>query len=44
MSITAGLTAAKASLELTTKLMDLLNRPEIDVADVRAKTHEMLIW
>jgi hypothetical protein len=43
MSIIAGMTAAKASLELTTKLMDLLNRPEIDVVDVRAKVHEMLI-
>jgi hypothetical protein len=43
MSIIAGVTAAKASLELTTKLMDLLNRPSVDVAEVRGQVHEMLI-
>ena len=43
MSILAGITAAKASLELTTKVMDLLNRPQVDVVDVKAKVHEMLI-
>jgi hypothetical protein len=40
MSITAGITAAKASLDLTKVLMDLLNRPNIDPVDVRGKVHE----
>jgi hypothetical protein len=43
MTITAGITAAKASLELATKLIDLINRPQIDMVDVRNKIHEMLI-
>jgi hypothetical protein len=44
MSITAGTAAAaKASLEVAKILSDRLNRPDIDVADVRAKVHEMLI-
>jgi len=43
MSIAAGITAAKASLELSTKLMDLLNHPNVDVVEVRGKVHEMLI-
>jgi hypothetical protein len=43
MSITAGITAAKASLDLTKVLMDLLNRPNIDPVDVRGKVHELLI-
>ena len=43
MSVVAGITAAKASLELTTKILDLVNRPQIDAADVRGKVHEMLI-
>ncbi|MEI9974285.1 MAG: hypothetical protein WDO73_20890 [Ignavibacteriota bacterium] len=42
MSIAAGITPAKASLELA-KLIGKLNHPNIDVADVRAKVHEMLI-
>ena len=43
MQIAAGITAAKAALDLTTKLTDALNRPNIDPEDVKAKLHEMLI-
>jgi hypothetical protein len=43
MSITAGLTATKATLELTKIITDLVKRPDIDVAGVHAKLHEMLI-
>ena len=43
MSVTAGVTAVKASLELAKILSDRLNRPDVDVADVRSKVHEMLI-
>jgi hypothetical protein len=43
MSIASGIAAAKASLEVVKLLSDRLNRPDIDVADVRAKVHEMLI-
>ena len=43
MSIAAGISAAKASLELAKLLSDRLSQPDIDVADVRAKVHEMLI-
>ena len=43
MGILEGLNAVKASVELTKILSDRLNRPEIDVADVRAKVHETLI-
>jgi polyhydroxyalkanoate synthesis regulator phasin len=43
MSISAGITAAKASLDLTKVLMDLVNRPQIDAENVRSKLHEMLI-
>jgi hypothetical protein len=43
MSVIAGLTAAKATLELTTKVMDLLNRPNVDVHAVRGHLQEMLI-
>ena len=43
MSVTAGITAVKASLDLAKLLSDRLNRPDIDVADVRTKVHEMLI-
>ena len=43
MSVIAGLTAAKATLELTTKVMDLLNRPNVDVHAVRGHVQEMLI-
>ena len=43
MQIAAGITAAKAALDLTTKLADALNRPNIDPQDVKAKLHEMLI-
>ncbi|MGA7238905.1 MAG: hypothetical protein WBY44_24700 [Bryobacteraceae bacterium] len=43
MSVIAGITAVKASLDVAKLLSDLLNRPDIDVADVRVKVHEMLI-
>jgi hypothetical protein len=43
MSISAGITAVKASLDLAKVLSDRLSRPELDVGDVRAKVHEMLI-
>jgi hypothetical protein len=43
MAILEGISAVKASLELAKLLSDRLNRPDIDVADVRAKVHEMLI-
>lgn len=43
MDFNAGIGAVKASLELGKILSDRLSRPDIDVADVRAKIHEMLI-
>lgn len=43
MVVTEGIAAVKASLELAKVLSDRLNRPDIDVADVRSKVHEMLI-
>jgi len=43
MSVTVGIAAVKASLELAKLLSDNLNHPDIDVVDVRAKVHEMLI-
>lgn len=43
VNITAGVTAIRATVELTQKLSDLISYPKIDVADVRAKVHEMLI-
>jgi hypothetical protein len=43
MPVGEGISAVKASLELAKLLSDRLNRPEIDVADVRSKVHEMLI-
>jgi hypothetical protein len=43
MPILEGISAVKASLELAKLVSDRLNRPDIDVADVRAKVHEMLI-
>jgi hypothetical protein len=43
MSVTAGIAAVKVSLEPAKLLSDKLNRPDIDVSDVRTKVHEMLI-
>jgi len=43
MSVVAGINATKASLELAKLISDKLNHPNIDVEDVRAKVHEMLI-
>jgi hypothetical protein len=43
MDFIAGIGAVKASLELGRILSDRLNRPDIEVADVRSKIHEMLI-
>jgi len=43
MSITAGLTATKATLDLAKLLMDRLNGPNIDVHEVRSQVQEMLI-
>jgi len=43
MSITAGIAAVKASLDVAKIVSDRLNVPDVDVADVRAKVHEMLI-
>ena len=43
MSVAEGLGAAKAGVELAKRLMDLLNRPDIDVNDVHTKLQEMLI-
>jgi hypothetical protein len=35
MAILEGLAAAKAAVEVSKTVMDLVNRPNIDVADVR---------
>jgi hypothetical protein len=43
MSVVEGLTAAKAGVELAKRLMDVLNRPDVDVNEVRGKLQEMLI-
>jgi hypothetical protein len=43
MSITAGIAATKATLEVAKLLMDRLNTSEVDVHDVRLKVQEMLI-
>ncbi|MEJ7609179.1 MAG: hypothetical protein WKF37_23630 [Bryobacteraceae bacterium] len=43
MSITAGLAATKAALDVTKIVMDKLNRPEVNVHDIRAQIQEMLI-
>jgi hypothetical protein len=43
MSITAGLAATKAALDVTKIVMDKLNRPQVDVHDVRMQIQEMLI-
>jgi hypothetical protein len=43
MSITAGITATKATLDVAKLLMDRLNAPEVDVHDIRLKVQEMLI-
>ncbi len=43
MAIIEGITAAKAALEVSKFLMDLLNQPNVTVADVRCKVNELLI-
>ncbi len=43
MSISAGIVATKATLELTKIVSDLVKRPNIDAADVQGKLHELLI-
>ena len=43
MSIAAGITATKATLDVAKLLMDKLNVPDVDVHDVRSKVQEMLI-
>lgn len=43
MSIAAGLTATKATLDIAKALMDRLNTPNVDVHDVRMKVQEMPI-
>ena len=43
MPIIEGITAAKSALEVSKLLMGLLNRPKLDVNDIRAKLSEMLI-
>jgi multidrug efflux pump subunit AcrA (membrane-fusion protein) len=42
MSITAGLTATKASIELSKLILDKVARPNIDVVDVKNSLHEMM--
>ena len=39
----AGITAAKALLEVTAKVTDMAQSPETKMTDVRGKLHEMLI-
>jgi hypothetical protein len=43
MPIIEALTAAKAALDISGKISDLVNRPNIDVTEVRANVHQMLI-
>jgi hypothetical protein len=43
MGVVEGLTAARAGVDLAKRLMDAVNRPDIDVHDVRRKLQEMLI-
>ena len=43
MPIIEALTAAKAALDISGKISDLVNRPHIDAAEVRANVHQMLI-
>src|ERR1022692_873802 len=43
MPIIEALTAAKAALDIRGKISDLVNRPHIDAAEVRANVHQMLI-
>ena len=43
MSVAEGLTAAKAGVDLAKRLMDTLNRPDVDVHGVRGQLQEMLI-
>ena len=43
MPIIEGITAAKAALETSKLLMGMINRPNLDRDDIRAKLSEMLI-
>jgi hypothetical protein len=43
MSIIAGITATKATLDVCKILNDLVNKPHIDPVEVRGKLHELLI-
>lgn len=43
MTILEGIAAAKAALDVTKVIDDLVNRPTLDVVAVRTKVHEMLI-
>jgi hypothetical protein len=43
MSIVAGITATKATLDVAKLVSDMVNRPTIDAALVREKLHELLI-
>ncbi len=43
MPIIEGITAAKAALDVSKTLMDLVNRPDLNAAEVRLKVSELLI-
>lgn len=43
MSVAEGIAAIKATLEVAKLTSNLVNRPDIDVPQVREKLHEMLI-
>jgi hypothetical protein len=43
MAIAEGIAAAKAALDVTKLVTDLVNRPNPDAAEIQRKVHEMLI-
>jgi hypothetical protein len=43
MPILEGITATKAALDVSRAVLDLLNRPDINAADIRAKVNELLM-
>jgi len=43
LAILEALTAAKAALDISGKISDLVNRPNIDANEVHANVHQMLI-
>jgi predicted RNA-binding Zn-ribbon protein involved in translation (DUF1610 family) len=43
MAIGEGIIAVKAALDVSKVLMDLLNRPNANASDIRAKVQELLI-